>query len=49
MTKYSFKQFCEDINNINLLNLWDYELNQISPDLVNANTKTIHPNSSKNT
>lgn len=36
--KSSFKQFCEDTNNIDLLNLWDNELNQISPDLVSAST-----------
>lgn len=30
--KYSFKQFCEDTNNFDLLNLWDYDLNIINPD-----------------
>lgn len=36
--KYSFKQFCEDTNNYDLLNLWDDELNKISTDLVSSST-----------
>lgn len=34
--KYSFKQFCEDTNNYDLLNLWDNEKNSINPDSVSA-------------
>ena len=30
----SFKQFCEETGNIDLLNLWDYDLNEKSPDKV---------------
>lgn len=36
--KYSFKQFCENTNNIDLINLWDDELNNISADLVSSTT-----------
>lgn len=31
---YSFKQFCEDTNNEELLNLWDYSLNSKRPEEV---------------
>ncbi len=30
----SFKHFCEETGNIDLLNLWDYDLNEKSPDKV---------------
>ena len=36
--KCSFKKYCEDSNNIDLLNLWDYKLNNIDPDLVGSTT-----------
>ena len=36
--KYSFKQFCENTNNIDLINLWDDEVNNISADLVSSTT-----------
>ena len=36
MAKYSFKQFCEDTNNLDLLNLWDGNLNEEDPEFVNC-------------
>ena len=30
--KYSFKQWCEDSNRHDLLDRWDYELNDFGPD-----------------
>ena len=30
--EYSFKQFCEDTNRMEILNRWDNELNGISPE-----------------
>lgn len=36
---YSFEKFCKDTNNIDLLNLWDDELNKISPDMISSSTQ----------
>lgn len=40
MIKYSFKQFCEDTNNFDLLNLWDNKLNTIKPDQVGCSSNS---------
>lgn len=37
--KYSFKQWCIDNNHLDYLDLWDYELNDCSPDSVSYSTK----------
>ncbi len=38
MINYSFEQFCIDNNYNELLELWDYKLNDISPNLVSSTT-----------
>ena len=38
--KYSFKQMCIDTNRKELLDRWDYELNNITPDLISSKSGT---------
>lgn len=37
---YSFKQWCKDNNHKDWLDLWDYDLNNISPDKISYGTHT---------